>query len=335
MITPKIKALFQFIEFLHSNSENFKQFDSTINELYLLDIERKKLSPQKNFAEKMKYDEVQAEIKDKFSVIQENIIQPINSKVLELNICDINKTETLQNWNISEISDLINNFKKEDLPEIFKHKSKYLEFRTKTNCTYFKDFFFDDLDEMLKELFDYFKETEHNEFEAFEIKAIQVNDFQEAFELIQKGHKKFTLPFNLLNLSKVQRINNENLLPHQTETKTDKLKIELGKYGFFELSKVKQLSEPNKQRLTELISTNDLPYSIAMFEYLGFLKYLKAEHFKTDYKLFKAVASWFEVAERTVKGNIHVLNEFSKENRTRYTADQQKQTVQKNYEVLK
>jgi len=127
----------------------------------------------------------------------------------------------------------------------------------------------------------------------------------------------------------------KSFTPQQTETKTDKLKIELGKYGFFELSKVKQLSETNKQRLAELISTNALPYSIAMFEYLGFLKYLKAEHFTSDYKLFKAVANWFEVTERAVKGNIYVLNKFSKENRTRYTADQQKQTVQKNYEVLK
>lgn len=125
------------------------------------------------------------------------------------------------------------------------------------------------------------------------------------------------------------------LPPQQNETKTDKLKAELGKYGFFELSKVKQLSEPNKQSLIELISTNDLPYSIAMFEYLGFLKHLKAEHFTADYKLFKVVSKWFEVAERAVKGNIYVLNEHSKENRTRYTADQQKQTVQKDYEKIK
>ena len=125
------------------------------------------------------------------------------------------------------------------------------------------------------------------------------------------------------------------LPPQQTETKMDKLKAELGKYGFFELPKVKQLSEPNKQNLVELISTNDLPYSIAMFEYLGFLKHLRAEHFTTDYKLFKAVARWFGITERAVKGNIYVLNEHSKENRTRYTADQQKQTVQKDYEKLK
>ena len=126
-----------------------------------------------------------------------------------------------------------------------------------------------------------------------------------------------------------------NLPPQQNETKTDKLKAELGKYGFFELSKVKQLSEPNKQSLIELISTNNLPYSIAMIEYLGFLKYLKAEHLKADYKLFKEVSKWFDVTDRAVKGNIYVLNEFSKENRTRYTADQQKQTVQKDYEKLK
>jgi hypothetical protein len=125
------------------------------------------------------------------------------------------------------------------------------------------------------------------------------------------------------------------LPPQQAETKTDKLKAELVKFGFFELQKVKQLSEPNQQNLFEQISTNDLPFVIAMFEYLGFIKHLKKEHFKTDYKLFKEVASWFKIDERAVKGNIYVLNEASKENRTRYTAHQQKQTVQKNYDLLK
>lgn len=129
----------------------------------------------------------------------------------------------------------------------------------------------------------------------------------------------------------------EKLTPALTpkQTNTDKLKAEMGKYGFFELPKIIQLSEPNKQSLIELINTNDLPYSIAMLEYLGFIKHLKVEHFTTNYKLFKAVANWFEVTERAVKGNLNVLNEKSKENRTRYTADKQKQIVQKNYEALK
>jgi hypothetical protein len=127
----------------------------------------------------------------------------------------------------------------------------------------------------------------------------------------------------------------KTLPPQQMETKTDKLKTELGKHGFFELPKVKVLSELNKQRLFELISTNNLPYCIAMFDYLNFLKYLKDEHLKTDYKLFKEVSKWFDVTERTVKGNIYVLNDISKENRLRYKADQHKQTVQKDYEKLK
>jgi hypothetical protein len=62
---------------------------------------------------------------------------------------------------------------------------------------------------------------------------------------------------------------------------------------------------------------------------------LKAEHFKSDTKLFKVVSEWFEVGQRRVKGNIYVLNEISKENRKRYTADQHKQTVQNDYEKLK
>ena len=186
-----------------------------------------------------------------------------------------------------------------------------------------------------------------NEFENYVVNSW--NLFDMLFNEIQVCCIKYKIDFfkvcNELNFSPeyfdsgismaFEEMQKENLPPQQTETKTDKLKAELGKYGFFELSKVKQLSEPNKQSLIELISTNDLPYSIAMFEYLVFLKHLKAEHFTTDYKLFKAVAKWFKVAERAVKGNIYVLNEHSKENRTRYTADQQKQTVQKDYEKLK
>jgi len=219
MITKKIKALFQFIEFLHSNIEKFKQYDEVINELHLLDKERSKVRSRKNFADKLKYDEVQAEIKDKIKIIQENIITPIRSKATELRVCNF-QHEPLYNWNgvESDIHTLKENFSKDDLPEIFKHKSKYIEFRTQTNCTYFLDIFFSDLDEILKELFDYFKETEQNEFETFETKAIQANDISEAVKLFQQGYKKFTLPIDLLlNTQKVQRSVNEELPPQPTQ----------------------------------------------------------------------------------------------------------------------
>lgn len=126
-------------------------------------------------------------------------------------------------------------------------------------------------------------------------------------------------------------------IPQQTETKTDKLKAALGKYGFFELPKVKQLSEPNKQNLVELISTNGLPYSIAMFEYLGFLKHIENEHFKTKYELNKEVAKWFNSDKegRAVKGNISSLSDYSTENKSKYTAHIHKENVKTDYQKLK
>jgi len=128
-----------------------------------------------------------------------------------------------------------------------------------------------------------------------------------------------------------------NYTPQQTETKTDKLKAELGEYGFFELPKVKQLSEPNKQSLVELISTNGLPYSIAMFEFLDFLKHLETEHFTTKYKLNKEVAKWFNSDKegRAVKGNISSLSDYSTENKSKYTAHTHKETVKTDYQKLK
>lgn len=217
MITPKIKALFQFIEYLHSNIDNFKQYDEVINELHLLVKERKQVSPRKNFKDKLKLDKVQAEIKDKFKVIQENILQPIRTKATELNICDLNRTETVWNRNSPEIHQLKENFSKDDLPEIFSHKSKYIEYREKTKGEGFFELvsFFDDLDEVLKELFDYFKEAEHNEFETFETKAIQVNNIGEAGKLMQLGYRKFILPNSFLNPSTIQQHPNIKPLPPQ------------------------------------------------------------------------------------------------------------------------
>ncbi len=222
MITPKIKALFQFIEYLHSNIDNFKQYDEVINELHLLDKERNQLKPRHNFKDKLKFDEVQAEIEVKFKVIQENILQPIRTKANELSICNPDEPPTIWNWNVAEITELKNNFSNEDLPEIFSHKNKYIEYRTKTKGEAFfgLGWFFDVLDEVLKELFNYFNETEQNEFEAFETKSIQVNDIGEAVKLFQSGKfSKFTLPNSFLNPSTIQQHTNIEPLPPQSIVK--------------------------------------------------------------------------------------------------------------------
>ena len=179
MITERVNNLFKFIEFLHSNIGNFNQYNQVINEMYILDEQRNELSPSMNFKDKLKDNELLAEIEDKEKLIDEKIIQVIQDKVIELNICDWDNPVAIGNWNRSDIHKLKTTSSEEDITEILQHKSKYIEFRTVTNCTYFKDFFFSELDKTLKKLFVFFDQTTENEFKVFESKPIKVTFFNQ------------------------------------------------------------------------------------------------------------------------------------------------------------
>lgn len=195
MITPKINALFQFIEFLYSNIENFKSNDEFIKELGLLDNERQKVKSKKTFKEKLKYDEVQAKIEKKFNTITDNTANQIKAKAIELNVCNFDK-EPIYSWFgiETEILELKENFTESDLPEIFEHKRKYIEYRTNSHKSFLSlAFFFNDLDEILKKLFGYFNETDKNEFEAFEAKTIEVNNIKDAVGLLIEGKSKISI----------------------------------------------------------------------------------------------------------------------------------------------
>jgi len=228
MIAPKIKALFQFIEYLHSNIDSFNLNNDLIKELELLAEERKKIIHKRTFKDKLKYDEVQAEIETKFKTLQGNTANLIKAKAKELNICNFdNRFHYSFNGIETDIDQLKENFSKDDLPEILKHKQQYIEYRTKTHKTFLSlGFFIDRLDEITKSLFDYFKETEQNEFENFETKAIPVNDIDEMIKLSQFGKfQKFTLTNSLFNTSTIQQLNIEPLLPQQAEKPKPELKL--------------------------------------------------------------------------------------------------------------
>ncbi|MGX1024750.1 hypothetical protein [Psychroflexus sp. MBR-150] len=210
MITDKIKALFQFIEYLHSNIENFNQYNDLIKELEQLDKERNQLKPEQNYKDKLQYNKVQAELESKFKTLQDNTANLIKAKAKELNVCSF-ENEPRYNFNgtETEIRQLKDNFSNKDLPEIFKHKSQYLEYRSQTHGTFLSlQFFFDKLDELAKSIFDYFKDTEQNEFEPFETKAIEVNSITEAAQRFNKqGQTKFILP-TPMNKTKERILNN-------------------------------------------------------------------------------------------------------------------------------
>lgn len=127
------------------------------------------------------------------------------------------------------------------------------------------------------------------------------------------------------------------LPPQPIKTKADILKEQLSQYGFFELEKVKTLSEQSKVSIIEKIAESGLPYAIAMFDYLQFIPYLEKKHFDRKYKLNREVSKWFDSDKegRAVKGNISSLLKNTTENKDRYTAYKHKENVIKDYELLK
>lgn len=101
-------------------------------------------------------------------------------------------------------------------------------------------------------------------------------------------------------------------------------------YGFYELGKVKTLSVDGQNQLLELILSNDLPYKIAMFDYLGFLLVL-FKKLKTKENTYALLSKWFNITERKIKGNCLVLNANSTDNREVYKAGEYILTVKEDF----
>lgn len=163
--------------------------------------------------------------------------------------------------------------------------------------------------------------------------------FDEGFHYGDKRGNADNLLIGMLEMAWIEAFLEQMNSPQseQRKTNTNNFKTILEEYGFFELEKVKILSNPSKDRLIELFSANGLPYCIAMFNFLGFLKYLEIEYFNTKDKLNKGLSLWFNSDKegRAVKGNINTLSDYSRENKQKYTAHLHKETVQKDYEKLK
>lgn len=139
---------------------------------------------------------------------------------------------------------------------------------------------------------------------------------------------------------KITDADNDNYLQTELLKKKmnfDRLKENLAKNGFFNLEMVNSLTETNKQKLVKLLIANGLPYSIAMFEYLGFIKYLGKNHFHKNKDRDIEISKWFsaDANDRSVRGNINVLYPSSTEDKNRYTAHLHKETVKNDYQSLK
>ena len=87
--------------------------------------------------------------------------------------------------------------------------------------------------------------------------------------------------------------------------------------------------------LYKTIALNDLPYQVAMLDFLGFVKYCERNYVTTKVELVKIICEILGAVMRQVKGNLLVLNPNSRENRERYTSHLFRETVMNDYESLK
>jgi len=214
MIPQKIQALFDFIDYLDRNKIEFiEKYIPLCNELNNLDTQRSKLKPNKNYIDKQKYDDIQKQITEKLQPIYQNIYIPILGKLKELQIWTGDDVFTsIWNNNISAVYDFKENFISEDIVKVTTYKQKYLSFRTETNTNFLcLQFVFSNLDEILKELFDFFKDTNENEFERFETKTIEVNSIKDAvkgFMETKARNVRFSIPkeslFDYHNVTQLQ-----------------------------------------------------------------------------------------------------------------------------------
>lgn len=136
-------------------------------------------------------------------------------------------------------------------------------------------------------------------------------------------------------LESPEKFSHPEKLSEYYDTNTARLKDVLKTKGFYNIKMVKALSPGSVQKLIEFLSTNDLPYQIAMLDFLGFIMYLQKEYCDTKRLLYKELGDILGYGERTIQGNVNSLYRSTKDSKNRYTAYRYKETVDKDYQKLK
>jgi len=216
MIPEKVQALLDFIEFLDKNKNNYiTKYLPLCDELSELDEQRNKLNPRENYRDKQLYDNVQREIEIKFTPILENIYNPISTKLKDLGIWSGDDVMTsIYNNNIGDVLEFQQSFTEEDINVIKHYKEKYLSFRIETNSNFMcLSLILSRLDEIYKILFDFFKDTNENEFENFEAKVVNLDNLEQLVQTL-KGNKgkniHYSIPFESLSTKEEKNESNRH-----------------------------------------------------------------------------------------------------------------------------
>lgn len=231
MISQRIQALFAFIDYLDGRkSEYIDRYIPLCKEITDFGTRRAELKPESNYIDKLEYDELQKAISEKFKPITQNIYLPVLERLKALNIWSGDDTfASIWNNNSSAIHEFKENFDLVDIEDILTYKQKYLDFRKETNSNFLcLQFVFSNMDEILKQLFDFFKSSAENEFASFEIKTVEVNSVADAVKSIVNGEGKnvrFSIPHESLfdyhninkNLPQLPNVKNEIIMGHKIQ----------------------------------------------------------------------------------------------------------------------
>jgi len=158
------------------------------------------------------------------------------------------------------------------------------------------------------------------------------NHFQLFQEATQNTFDIFKASLTIGSTRIIPEVENVNTIK---ENKTEVLKSILSRNGFLELPKVNSLSFDRQLKLIEMIKLNDTPYNVALFEFIGFFKFLEFEKSMSKVAIHKKISEIFECSADTIKGNMLSLNDYSKIDKTRYTAHLHKEKVKTDYYSLK
>lgn len=159
MITKPVQNLFDFIDWLHSKIDYFLSQQHLVNEFDRLSAEMALLKPNTNYKDKLEKDRLRIVLRNKFDEIESNIICLIKDKIKELGISDMHTGSHY----LSACSDLVQlkeTFKADDVKKILEAKKKILEYREEIPDSYFLNPFFSNMDRDLREFFEQFQESE-------------------------------------------------------------------------------------------------------------------------------------------------------------------------------
>ena len=189
MLTDNTHRLFKFIDFLHSNIENFNQYNKVILEWKEARWKESQLSNHyKDILEKRKTLKI---IEAKWSIIFLNIHTRIKDEGIFSVFVDFDANDVFFNQQFRDIFTLNHTFEETDLDKILKAKRQYIEFRNDATPNIFSlprlKIFFERMDILMTHILEPFCDKGDGKIPA--IQDIPIEDISpnpESFDIIMR-----------------------------------------------------------------------------------------------------------------------------------------------------